>query len=83
MDKQIDAKIDGLIHQVGIFAMEKQSVSVESVEKEFKVPKEFENSELLISNYHEYAPGLRPYEAVMLYYENNKYARYVNATIDN
>ena len=36
----------------------------------FKVPKEFENSELLISNYHEYAPGLRPYEAVMLYYEN-------------
>ena len=40
LDKQIDAKIDGLIHQVGIFAMEKQSVSVESVEKEFKVPKE-------------------------------------------
>lgn len=36
---------------------------------EFSVPKEFNNAEMLISNYQEYAPGLRPYEAVMLYCE--------------
>jgi hypothetical protein len=38
---------------------------------EFDIPEEYHGSEMLIGNYREYAPELRPYEAVMLYYENN------------
>ena len=38
---------------------------------EFEVPEEYHGSELLIGNYREFAPGLRPDESVMLYYENN------------
>ena len=38
---------------------------------EFEVPEEYHGSEMLIGNYREFAPELRPYEAVMLYYENN------------
>ena len=37
---------------------------------EYEVPEEYFGSQLLISNYQEAAPGLRPYEAVMLYYED-------------
>ena len=37
---------------------------------EFEIPDEFNQSKMLISNYKEFAPNLRPYEAVMLYYEN-------------
>ena len=37
---------------------------------EYEVPEEYFGSRLLISNYREAAPGLRPYEAVMLYYED-------------
>ena len=36
----------------------------------FEVPERFRESELLIGNYAETAPGLRPYEAAMLYYED-------------
>ena len=34
----------------------------------FEVPERFRGSQLLIGNYAEDAPGLRPYEAAMLYY---------------
>ena len=37
---------------------------------EYEVPEEYFGSRLLISNYADPAPGLRPYEAVMLYYED-------------
>ena len=37
---------------------------------DFEVPGRFNGSALLISNYRDYAPGLRPYEAAMLYYED-------------
>ena len=36
---------------------------------EFAVPEEFRGARLLISNYPDSAPGLRPYEAAMLYTE--------------
>ena len=36
---------------------------------EFEVPEDFHGSQLLISNYTEAVPELRPYEAVMLYYK--------------
>ena len=36
---------------------------------EYEIPETYYGSQLLISNYDKYAPGLRPYEAVMLYYE--------------
>ena len=36
---------------------------------EFEVPDRFRGSELLIGNYSTGEPGLRPYEAAMLYYE--------------
>ena len=36
----------------------------------YEVPEEYFGSRLLISNYADPAPGLRPYEAVMLYYED-------------
>ncbi|MBQ8833561.1 MAG: alpha-glucosidase [Oscillospiraceae bacterium] len=35
----------------------------------YEVPETFRNSRLLIHNYKTTAPGLRPYEAAMLYYE--------------
>ena len=38
----------------------------------FDVPQRFRNSRLLISNYTTDAPGLRPYEAVMLYYADER-----------
>ena len=37
---------------------------------DYEVPEEYFGSRLLISNYSDPAPGLRPYEAVMLYYED-------------
>ena len=37
---------------------------------DYEVPDAYIGSQLLISNYEKYAPGLRPYEAVMLYYES-------------
>ena len=36
----------------------------------FDVPERFEGSELLIGNYQTSEPGLRPYEAAMLYYKD-------------
>ena len=36
----------------------------------FEVPERFAGSELLIGNYHDGEPGLRPYEAAMLYYKD-------------
>ena len=36
---------------------------------EFEIPEGYHGSEMLIGNYNEYAPELRPYEAVILYYE--------------
>ena len=36
----------------------------------FEVPERFNGSELLIGNYSTGEPGLRPYEAAMLYYKN-------------
>ena len=36
---------------------------------DYEIPDSYYGSQLLISNYEKYAPGLRPYEAVMLYYE--------------
>ena len=36
---------------------------------DYEIPETYYGSQLLISNYDKYAPGLRPYEAVMLYYE--------------
>ena len=36
---------------------------------DYEIPESYYGSKLLISNYAKYAPGLRPYEAVMLYYE--------------
>lgn len=37
---------------------------------DYAVPEEYRGSRMLISNYRELAPGLRPYEAAMLYYED-------------
>ena len=37
---------------------------------DFDLPEAYHGSQLLISNYSEDAPGLRPYEAAMLYYED-------------
>ena len=37
---------------------------------DFDLPEAYHGSRLLISNYSEDAPGLRPYEAAMLYYED-------------
>ena len=37
---------------------------------DYEIPEAYYGSELLISNYSKYAPGLRPYEAVMLYYKS-------------
>ena len=37
---------------------------------DFELPEAYHGSQLLISNYSEDAPGLRPYEAAMLYYED-------------
>ena len=37
---------------------------------DYTVPEEYEGAQMLLSNYQEGAPGLRPYEAAMLYYEN-------------
>ena len=37
---------------------------------DYEIPEAYYGSQLLISNYARYAPGLRPYEAVMLYYES-------------
>lgn len=37
---------------------------------DYEIPESYYGSRLLISNYPKYAPGLRPYEAVMLYYES-------------
>lgn len=39
-DSKIDARIDSLIHRVGVFAMENNEVSVESIGEEFHIPKE-------------------------------------------
>lgn len=36
----------------------------------FEIPKRFRGTELLINNCRTYAPGLLPYEAAMLYYED-------------
>ena len=36
----------------------------------FEVPERFHGCEMLIGNYSDGEPGLRPYEAAMLYYEN-------------
>ena len=37
---------------------------------DWEVPQNFHGSRLLIHNYHDDQPGLRPYEAAMLYYED-------------
>ena len=37
---------------------------------DWEVPENFHGSRLLIHNYHDDQPGLRPYEAAMLYYED-------------
>ena len=37
---------------------------------DWEVPESFRGSRLLIHNYHDDQPGLRPYEAAMLYYED-------------
>ena len=37
---------------------------------DFEVPENFHGSKLLLSNYQSDCPGLRPYEAAMLYYED-------------
>ena len=37
---------------------------------DFEVPENFHGSRLLLSNYQDDCPGLRPYEAAMLYYED-------------
>ncbi len=37
---------------------------------DFEVPERFHGSQLLLSNYNSDCPGLRPYEAAMLYYED-------------
>ena len=34
----------------------------------FEVPERFNGSEMIIGNYSDGEPGLRPYEAAMLYY---------------
>ena len=36
---------------------------------DFELPQEYEKAECLLANYREAAPGLRPYEAAMFYYE--------------
>ena len=36
----------------------------------FEIPESYHGSQLLLSNYPDDAPGLRPYEAAMLYYED-------------
>ena len=36
----------------------------------YEIPQRFNGSELLIGNYATEEPGLRPYEAAMLYYKN-------------
>ena len=38
----------------------------------YEIPARFWDSEMLINNYAEFAPELRPYEAVMLYYTDRK-----------
>ena len=38
----------------------------------YEIPARFWDSEMLINNYVEFAPELRPYEAVMLYYTDRK-----------
>ena len=38
----------------------------------YTIPEAYHGSQLLISNYAEDAPGLRPYEAAMLYYKNER-----------
>ena len=37
---------------------------------DYEIPERFNGSQLLISNYLTGEPGLRPYEAAMLYYKN-------------
>ena len=37
---------------------------------DFEVPESYWGTEILIGNYSEFAPELRPYEAIMLYYED-------------
>ena len=39
---------------------------------EFEIPKEYKEAKKLIGNYSETGAKLRPYEAFMLYYEDNK-----------
>ena len=39
-------------------------------EVDFAFPERFNGAKMLLSNYHDDAPGLRPYEAAMFYYEN-------------
>ena len=36
---------------------------------DFEIPEEYRDAQKLISNYHTESEALRPYEAVMLYYE--------------
>ena len=38
----------------------------------YEIPARFWDSEMLINNYAEFAPELRPYEAIMLYYTDRK-----------
>ena len=38
----------------------------------YEIPARFWDSQMLINNYSEFAPELRPYEAVMLYYTDRK-----------
>ena len=38
----------------------------------YEIPARFWDSQMLINNYTEFAPELRPYEAIMLYYNDWK-----------
>ena len=39
---------------------------------EYELPEEYAQAEVLLTNYREGAPGLRPYEAAMFYYEEER-----------
>ena len=43
-----------------------------SEDLEYELPEEYLQAQLLLTNYREGAPGLRPYEAAMFYYEEER-----------
>ena len=43
-----------------------------SEDLEYELPQEYLQAQLLLTNYREGAPGLRPYEAAMFYYEEER-----------